>query len=76
MAVTITDTPPLLIQDDAGAWWIEIMLDGGQDVVQANVGDGAWLYQQIVEKLVLPRLRRRLTADENAALHGYASPND
>lgn len=54
--VTRTPNPPVLVERD-GAWWIEILLDGGQDVVQAPVGDGAYLYQQIVEKLVLPRLR-------------------
>lgn len=48
--------PPVLVERD-GQWLIEIALDGGQDVVQAPVGDGAWLFQQLAEKIVLPRLR-------------------
>lgn len=94
-----TPLPPLLVQRE-GAWFIELMLEGGQETVLAPLGDGAWLVQQLVEKLVLPRMRaepvkydwiktgvdsfgfyrevngaktyeRKLTADENANLHGY-----
>lgn len=66
--VTRSPNPPVLVERD-GEWLIEIMLEGGQDVVQAEVGDGAWLLQQLVEKIVLPRMRLRAAPD-------VASPND
>lgn len=52
-------TPPLIVQRE-GEWWIEVALDGGQESILAPIGDGAWHYQQIVEKIVLPRLRTPL----------------
>ena len=56
MTTVRSPNPPVLVERD-GRWYVEIMLDGGQDVVQAPIGDGAWLVQQLVEKLVLPRMR-------------------
>ncbi len=56
MTATRVQTPPVLVERH-GQWYVEILLDGGQDVVQAPVGDGAFLLEQIVEKIVAPRLR-------------------
>ena len=57
MAKVIRSPNPPVLVERGGAWFVEIMLEGGQDVVQGPVGDGSWLFQQLAEKLVLPRLR-------------------
>lgn len=54
MEVVYIDTPPVLLHVD-GRWVVEVV--HGDTLVRADIGNGAWLLEQVVEKLAAPALR-------------------
>lgn len=58
----VSDTPPVLRVID-GELFVEIIFDGGTSV-RAGVGNGAWFFSQVVEKLVDPALKAQFPRAE------------